>query len=417
MRSGDGMKSKIVVALLATSILAGCADPNAVFVETAGGITIGAEPKDARVQMGFKRRERYVAPTYTDTGAVPPVIAGMVAGGDVFAPEVNQTLATGSAAMYLAGKKNVNLKELQEQICGVETEPARSECLNAIAAQWTRYRDKMLCEANLGCSGERRLAVVGTQTDWGLRVESGVTTQNWPQLHFGYQRREMTYFPVQTEMDADDPQGGDHFPSALAMVSTGYNVPSTRMAENGGAPNAGFGTAQMIATGAAADYLAERAEIGNAVRGQMQAAANLSEARLKGAASQASSVAAQQQAAAAGQEKQLAETRTAAATASVEAATATANAERARLALAVSQIEMEVGALMRTLGLGDAGDATKIRDRSPGAVETVNTQVMALGSSDTIDAHATVGTLRQRLKNDAVLRGALLNSAGVDLSG
>jgi hypothetical protein len=87
------------------------------------------------------------------------------------------------------------------------------------------------------------------------------------------------------------------------------------------------------------------------------------------------------------------------------------------LALAVSQVEMEVGALMRTLALADASDAVKIRDRSPGAVEMVNTQVMALNSADTIDAHATVGQLRQRLKNDAVLRSALLNSAGVDISG
>ncbi|MBL9095912.1 MAG: hypothetical protein JNK07_03215 [Alphaproteobacteria bacterium] len=411
------MKAKIVAALLGASLAAGCADPNAVFVETAGGISIGAEPKDARVQIGYKRRERYVAPAYTDTGAVPPVIAGFVAGGDVFAPEINQTLATGSAAMYLAGKKNVGIKDLQDQICGMETEPQKSECLSAIAAQWTRYRDKMMCEANLGCSGERRLAVVGTQTDWGLRVESGITTQNWPQLHFGYQRREMTYFPVQNQMDPNDPKAGDHFPSALAMVSTGYNVPTTRLPTDGGAPNPGFGTAQMIATGAAADYLAERAEIGNAVRGQMQAAANLSEARLRSAASQASSVAAQQQNAAAGQEKQLAETRAAAANASAEAATAGVNAERARLAAAVSQVEMEVAALVRTLGLADAGDAVKIRERAPSAVETVNTHVMALGGNDTIDAHATVGQLRQRLKADAALRGALLSSAGVDVTG
>lgn len=411
------MKAKIAVVLLSAGFVAGCANPNAIFVETTGGISVGAEPKDAGVQVGYKRRERYVAPTYTDTGAVPPVIAGFVSGGSVFAPEVNQTLATGSAAMYLAGKKNLSLKELQDQICSIEVEPQKSECINAIASQWMRVRDKAMCEANLGCAGERRLAVVGTQTDWGLRVESGVTTQNWPQLHFGYQRREMTYFPVQGTTDPDNPKSGDHFPSALAMVSTGYNVPTTRMAENGGAPDVGFGTAQMIATGAAADYLAERAEIGAAVRGQMQAAANLSEARLKSAASQASGVAAQQQAAASVQEKQAADSRTAAANATVEAATAAQDAERTRLALAVTQVEMEVGVLMKTLSLADASDAVKIRDKSPSAVETVNTQVMALKSPDTIDAHATVGQLRQRLKNDAALRNALLNSAGVDISG
>ncbi len=411
------MKAKIAVVLLSAGFVAGCANPNAIFVETTGGISVGAEPKDAGVQVGYKRRERYVAPTYTDTGAVPPVIAGFVSGGSVFAPEVNQTLATGSAAMYLAGKKNLSLKELQDQICSIEVEPQKSECINAIASQWMRVRDKAMCEANLGCSGERRLAVVGTQTDWGLRVESGVTTQNWPQLHFGYQRREMTYFPVQGTTGADDAKAGDHFPSALAMVSTGYNVPTTRMAESGGAPDVGFGTAQMIATGAAADYLAERAEIGAAVRGQMQAAANLSEARLKSAASQASGVAAQQQAAASVQEKQAADSRTAAANATVEAATAAQDAERTRLALAVTQVEMEVGVLMKTLSLADASDAVKIRDKSPSAVETVNTQVMALKSPDTIDAHATVGQLRQRLKNDAALRSALLNSAGVDISG
>ncbi len=410
------MRAKIAV-LLSAGFVAGCANPNAIFVETTGGISVGAEPKDAGVQIGYKRRERYVAPTYTGTGAVPPVIAGFVSGGSVFAPEVNQTLATGSAAMFLAGKKNLSLKELQDQICSIEVEPQRSDCINAIASQWTRVRDRAMCEANLGCSGERRLAVVGTQTDWGLRVESGVTTQNWPQLHFGYQRREMTYFPVQGTTDPDNPKSGDHFPSALAMVSTGYNVPTTRMAANGGAPEVGFGTAQMIATGAAADYLAERAEIGAAVRGQMQAAANLSEARLKSAASQASGVAAQQQAAASVQEKQAADSRTAAANATAEAATAAQDAERTRLALAVSQVEMEVGVLMKTLALADASDAIKIRDKSPSAVETVNTQVMALKSPDTIDAHATVGQLRQRLKNDAALRSALLNSAGVDISG
>jgi hypothetical protein len=340
---------------------------------------------------------------------VPPVIAGFVAGGSVFAPEVNQTLATGSAAMYLAGKKNFNLKDLQTQICSIDTEPQKSECMAAIAQEWTRYRDKVMCESNLGCSGERRLAVVGTQTDWGLRVESGVTTQNWPQLAFGYQRREMTYFPVQSEVDPNNPKSGDRFPSALAMVSTGYNVPTTRMAENGGAPTADFGTAQMIATGAAADQLAERIEIGNAVRGQMQAAANLSEARLRSAASQASTVAAQQQVAAATQEKQAADIQAAAAAAAAEA-------ERARLALAVSQVDMEVGAVMKNLGLADATDALKVRERAPTAIETVNTQIMTLGT-ETMDAHSTVGQMRQRLKGDAALRSALLNNAGVDLTG
>lgn len=400
---------KIVVAVLLGMGLAGCADPNAVFVETSGGLSIGAEPKDARLQMGYRRRERYVAPTYTETGAVPPVIAGFVAGGTVFAPEINQTLATGSAAMNLAGGKNMTLAELQAQICSAETEPQKSACINAIAEQWTRFRDKVLCEANLGCAGERRLAVVGTQTDWGLRVESGVTTQNWPQLQFGFQRREMTYFPVQSEMNPDDPKAGDHFPSALAMVSTGYNVPTTRMPENGGAPSAEFGTAQMIATGAAADQLAIRREIGEAVRGQMQAAANLSEARLRSAASQASSVAAQQQAATAEQEKQAAQTLSA-------AAAATANAERERLDLALAQVEIEVTALMRNLGLAEAGDGAKVRDKSANAIERVNTEIMALGG-ETLDAHASVGQLRQRLKGDAALRGKLLNSAGVDVTG
>lgn len=403
------MTKAMLVLLAGAALLAGCADPNAVFVETAGGISIGAEPKDARVQVGFKRRERYVAPTYTETGAVPPVIAGFVSGGNVFSPEVNQTLATGSAAMYLAGGRAQSLKDLQTQICSIETEPQKSQCMTAIAEQWTRYRDKVLCEANLGCTGQRRLAVVGTQTDWGLRVESGVTTQNWPQLHFGYQRREMTYFPVQNDVDANDPKAGDHFPSALAMVSTGYNVPTTRMAENGAAPNPGFGTAQMIATGAAADYLAAGLEIGNAVRGQMQAAANLSEARLKGAASQASSVAAQQQAANAEQEKQAAQSITA-------AAVATAGAQRARADLQTSQIEIEVGALLRNYGLGATGDEIKIRDKAPATIESVNGEIMKLGG-ETIDAHATVGVLRQRLKSDANLRGALLASAGVDISG
>jgi hypothetical protein len=118
------MKTKLIAALLASSVLAGCADPNAVFVETAGGISIGAEPKDARLQMGYKRRERYVAPAYTDTGAVPPVIAGFVAGGDVFAPEINQTLATGSAAIALSGKKAMNLKEIR--IKSAASRPSRN---------------------------------------------------------------------------------------------------------------------------------------------------------------------------------------------------------------------------------------------------------------------------------------------------
>jgi hypothetical protein len=71
---------------------------------------------------------------------------------------------------------------------------------------------------------------------------------------------------------------------------------------------------------------------------------------------------------------------------------------------------------MKNFGLNDASDATKVRDRAPTAIETVNTQIMALGS-ETLDAHATVGHLRQRLKADAALRGALLSNAGVDLTG
>jgi hypothetical protein len=120
-------------------------------------------------------------------------------------------------------------------------------------------------------------------------------------------------------------------------------------------------------------------------------------------------VAAQQQAATAEQEKQAAETLSA-------AAVATANAERERLNLALTQVEVEVTALMRNLGLAEAGDGAKVRDKSATAIERINTEIMALGG-ETLDAHASVGQLRQRLKGDGALRGKLLNSAGVDVTG
>ena len=266
-----------------------------------------------------------------------------------------------------------------------------------------------MCEANLGCTGERRLAVVGTQTDWGLRVEFGVTTQNWPQLHFGYQRREMTYFPVQSGTNPDDPKAGDHFPSALAMVSTGYNVPTTRLAENGGAPEVGFGTAQMIATGAAADYLAERA--GDRQRGARADAGGGEFER--GATARRRKPGLDRRRATASGERGAGE----AGGAKHHGGCRRHGGRAARAAdLQTSQIDMEVGVLMRNYGLGATGDEVKIRDQSPATVEMVNGEIMKLGG-ETIDAHATVGVLRQRLKSDATLRGALLASAGVDISG
>ncbi len=157
------MQSHAVMRLcLGTLVVAGCNNSDRVLFVTDTGIGIGYDTKPPYLSIDYHRFEGYTAPTY-ENGALPPVVARIQANLNVFSPKVQQTYATGSAAVLL-------------------TQP-----------QPKQPTDLPL----LGRTG--KVGYFATDSTIGLKVSFDGTTAFLPSAaNLGYRRKEFSWIPVGT---------------------------------------------------------------------------------------------------------------------------------------------------------------------------------------------------------------------------
>jgi len=196
-----------VIAAVTTLALSACAAPQdtVVFVtNTSLGVNVENQPPSASI--AYDRTEGYVAPR-TANGGLPPVVASLQTGGDVFDPKVRQTYATGAAAEIAAdpGTNAHGPGDLQ------------------------------------GASEDNRMTFFGTTTTIGLKV--GFDTTATPNsLVFGFKRKELSIIPLGADGNKRV------YPSVLASVDT--TVATTTL------QGTGLTISQYFATGQAAESLA-----------------------------------------------------------------------------------------------------------------------------------------------------------------
>lgn len=213
---------QIVLAGLGCAALAGCAHPDAVLFVTNTSLGINVESKPPTVSVAYDRTEGYIAPRY-DNGALPPVVASIQTGGNIFNPKIRQVYATGQAAVRATGDGS---------------EPS----------------------SNPNMTGGRQLAFFGTNTTVGFKVGFDGQATVPDTFLFGYRRKEFSYIPLGT----DPKTGNDTYASALASVDS--NTATTGTGGVAGAAGIGLDHAQFIATGLAADNLARNDAITRAFR-------------------------------------------------------------------------------------------------------------------------------------------------------
>ena len=202
---------KGILVALACAGLGGCANPDSVLFVTDTSLGINVESKPPTVSVAYDRIEGYIAPRY-DNGALPPVVASIQTGGNVFNPTIRQVYATGQAAVRAVGGDA----------------PASNPAL----------------------TGGRRLAFFGTATTVGFKAGFDTGAAVPDSLLFGYRRMEFSFIPLGT----DSKTGSDTYASALASVDS--NTSTTGTGGVSGANGVGLTHSQFIATGLAADVLA-----------------------------------------------------------------------------------------------------------------------------------------------------------------
>lgn len=207
-----------LAAAFALAALSACANPDSVLFVTATSIGINVDSKPPTASIAYDRVEGYFGPRY-ENGGLPPVVASIETGGNVFNPKIRQIYATGDAA---------------ERAVSDSPGPVEQRELG-------------------GDPKQKRLAFFGTGTTIGLKV--GIGPQGVPDsLTFGYKRFEASLIPLGTK--EVNGRKIDVYPSVLGSIDTVTNASSLS--------STGLTSGQFFATGRAAEALASRQRIRSA---------------------------------------------------------------------------------------------------------------------------------------------------------
>lgn len=207
----------VVLSLLAVTTLAACANPDTAIFVTSTSLGINADSKPPTAAVAYERQEGFIGPRFENGGA-PPVVASMETAGNIFAPQIRQTYATGAAAINATGGK-------------VKDETSTLE-------------------------GPRKLMFFGTGTTLGFKV--GFGPEGVPDsLVLGYKRKEISVIPLGITKVEGQPDKAV-YPSVLASIDTTSTMT--------GMKDTGLANKQFFATGQAADALAKNPLIQNAFK-------------------------------------------------------------------------------------------------------------------------------------------------------
>lgn len=205
--------------LLAAAVaLAGCIGQNEVVFVTNTNIGINFDSKPPVLNIGYDREEGYIGPVH-ENGSLPPVIAKLESNLGVISPKIEQTYATGKAAVNLT----------------LDPQPAREYPMRG---------------------NTRRVAFAMTSAALGLHVGFSADSGIPDSMHLGYKRKELSLIPL-----VDNPTGDCHgaadsgqakdavcYGSVLAQIKLDNTISDVT--------NTSVKLQQVFATGVAAENLA-----------------------------------------------------------------------------------------------------------------------------------------------------------------
>jgi hypothetical protein len=256
------MKSRCIlisVVLVGLALLQGCTPGyNSVLFATRSNLGFDAETTPPNLEIAFSRCEAVLEPTF-EGGKTMPVLANFssASGGlmNIFSG-VNSTFATGKAADIMS---YLYLDDMPPRVVGTRyVYPYEPVTLTTMP---TPKRVPFGMKVNYIKPGDVKPVVFGTDTTLGMRLKwSGMTAQYPSSFNIGFKRKEATFAPIAIwDYDPANPQKryAADVTSLLATIDT--NAAATGM-------NASLRHVQYFATGCAADYLALRKEVRDALR-------------------------------------------------------------------------------------------------------------------------------------------------------
>ena len=212
--------SRLVSTITVLLGVTACAQSDRVVFVTATEVAVSGDLTYGSANIGYDRTELVIAPAYPDTGAIPPVYAKVDSNLELFSPSVRQLYATGEAARLVTNE---------------DRDPPD--------------RDGVL-------EGDRRVMVFGTTSNIGLNlrwVGSSQVVGAPESIVLGYKRKEFSIIPLRSREQGDPDRGPDPGPDRYGSVIAGLSMG----VETDVARDAGFEASQFIATGDAANFVAE----------------------------------------------------------------------------------------------------------------------------------------------------------------
>ena len=237
------------------ALLAACSTPTGqvVFV-TKTSLGIDAEQTTPGVSVAYDRFEGYMAPRY-DHSNIPPVYATFNTDGGIVDRNIKHTYATGKAAKSIADNQAI----AQGALSGAQA----AESLRERAMQREAEAGRGQVQASQSPPPSDPPAMFfGTTTTLGLKF--GFTGPAVDTFVLGFKRKELAVIP----------QGKDttQFPSVVAIYNS--NVKHDPHAQG---PNAKFGIGQLLATGDAAESVANNLDINKEIASEARALMALGE--------------------------------------------------------------------------------------------------------------------------------------------
>lgn len=244
---------KTLVASLAVVLVSGCAGYNHTLFVTKTNVGLDLDTQTPTAEVSLARREVVVAPTF-EMGQTPPVAASFRVKGAWIASDVSTTFTGGDAAKTVA--------ELYNQTTPTGTaKKASDSTLTLRAGPKSSFLGN---EVKLYQQGQIHPLIFGTDTSLGIKAAwSGMTAQYPDSLKVGFHRKEIAVAPVfatRSNFTQNGATATNHLvkiPSFLATTDSG--------GKTGSITNSQFRYTQYFATGEAADQLALRQEIRDAI--------------------------------------------------------------------------------------------------------------------------------------------------------
>jgi hypothetical protein len=248
----------------------GCVGYNSALFATKTNVGLDFDTKTPTAEISAARREVVVAPSF-ENGQMPPVAASFRKkqglGKWIFA-DIDSTFTGGDAAFIMTKFYN------QETASTPNVDEWSTNLNSVLRLQTEPKRTRSGGKVRLNSEGTVHPMVFGTDTSLGLKVAwSGLTAMYPDSLKLGFNRKELAYAPVFGRQT--------HTTNGNKMVVNGYEVkmPSFLATMDSDVEVAGptstnkFSLQQYFATGRAADHLALRPEVREAMAKRLDPAA------------------------------------------------------------------------------------------------------------------------------------------------